>query len=275
MDTSWLQEPILGFELDTLHCKCYKKMKNGKSRSRYCERVIFSNLSIPEEYWSRAVSWYQQAAMQKEPLAVEEMKRIEEFRDAEQKAKNGDAEAQYMLALYYFNTYGIYEDYSEGSVWMRKAVINGSKAARKSFCEWFSDKDTDLDDLDFLPPVIIPKGFKFLNLKKRHGRKKCWNVPKHCIDVPTELYSGLDFEETEKLANEGDPEKQYQLAWLYDKGHGVKQDMKEAIKWFVISAYNGYAPAQTELGIMYQHGIEATTVSLEYFGKGAEPEKGS
>ena len=88
-----------------------------------------------------------------------------------------------------------------------------------------------------------------------------------------ELYSGLDFKETEKAARKGDSGKQYQLAWLYDRGHGIQQDMKKAISWFVISAYNGYAPAQTELGIMYQHGIEATTVSLEIFGKGTVLEK--
>ncbi len=271
MDKSWLQEPILGFELDTLSCKCYKKIKNGQTRGQYCERVFFSNLNIPKVYWSRAIFWYQKAAMQKEPLAVKEMKRIVEFRDAEQKAKNGDAEAQYMLALYYFYTYGTYEDYDEGSVWMRKAVINGSKRARKSFYKWCSDEESDSYDMDFLPPVIIPRGFKFLDLKKRHGKKKCRFASKYCIYVPQELYSGLDLEETERLANEGDPEKQYRLAWLYDQGHDVKQDMKEAIKWFVISAYNGYAPAQTELGIMYQHGIEATTTSLKYFERDTEP----
>jgi TPR repeat protein len=58
-------------------------------------------------------------------------------------------------------------------------------------------------------------------------------------------------------------EKQYQLAWLYDWGLGVKQDMIEAIKWFVKSAYSQYASAQTELGILYHYGIMATSYRLE------------
>ena len=273
MDKSWLQEPILGFEMTTLDSRRYEPNKDDtKSHLKiYSERVVFDYR--PEDHWARATSWYQKAAVQKEPLAVQEVKRIEEFKAAEQKAKNGDADAQYMLALYYFYKYGIYEDYGEGSVWMRKAVINGSKVARESFYEWFSDEDIDLDDVDFLPPVIIPKGFKFVDLKERHGKINSRHSSKYCIDVSPELYSGLDFKETEKAACKGDSEKQYQLAWLYDRGYGIQQDMKKAISWFVISAYNGYAPAQTELGIMYQHGIEATTVSLEIFGKGTVLEK--
>ena len=273
MDKSWHHEPILGFELTTLDSRCYEPNKDDtKSRLKlYSERVVFDYRA--EDYWPRAVFWYQNAAMQNEPLAVQEMNRIEKFKSTKRKAEEGNADAQYLLSVYYFYRYGIYEDYSEGSVWMRKAVINGSKVARKSFYEWFSDEDTNLDVVDFLPPVILPKGFKFLNLRERHGMERRSRISKYCIFAPWDQLSKLDFNETKILARKGDPEKQYQLAWLYDHGHGVKLDIKTAIKWFVISAYNGYAPAQTELGIMYQHGIEATTVSLEIFGNGTVPEK--
>lgn len=79
------------------------------------------------------------------------------------------------------------------------------------------------------------------------------------LTVLWESVRKLDFEETKALAIAGDPEKQYQLAWLYDWGLGVKQDMNKALQWFVRSAYNRYAPAQTELGIMYHYGIMAAT----------------
>lgn len=278
MITNWLEEPITGFGLTTLPCRCYKPVK-GKRKCRltkYCEKVVFDCWA--GDYWPRAVFWYQTAAMQKEPFAVQEMKRIEEFKNTERKAQEGDADAQYLLSVYYFYSYGTCEDYSEGSMWMRKAVINGSRIARRSFHKYFADADTDsdinnLEMTGFLPPLILPKGFKFLNMKARHGTKKCRHVSKYCVFAPWEQLSKLDFNETEKAACKGDPEKQYQLAWLYDQGHGVKLDIKKAIRWFVISAYNGYAPSQTELGIMYQHGIEAITASLEFFGNGAEPEK--
>ena len=80
-----------------------------------------------------------------------------------------------------------------------------------------------------------------------------------------------DFDGTEFEAITGDPEAQYRLAWLYDWGIGVKQDMKEAIKWFVESAFNQYAPAQTELGILYQYGLMATAYRLEVFDGNVQP----
>lgn len=85
------------------------------------------------------------------------------------------------------------------------------------------------------------------------------------VDVIWNKYCDLNFDKTQKAAESGDPEKQYQLAWLYDWGQGVEQDTKKAIEWFVRSAYNGYAPAPTELGIMYHAGIMVTKVSLEMF----------
>lgn len=268
MDKNWLQEPILGFKLEMLPCRCYKSVKgNTKGRPlRYCERVVFADFFY-EDYWPRAVFWYGKASMQNEPFAVQEMKRIEEFKDTERKAKDGDADAQYLLAVYYFYRYGIYEDYNKGSKWAWEAVINGSKVARKSCHKYLSEERNRIDGSNFLPPVILPKGFKFYNLTKRHGMKNCRYASKYCIDMPWDKFSKLDFEETEKSANEGDAEKQYQLAWLYDRGHGVRPDIQRAVEWFVKSAYNGYAPAQTELGIMYQYGIEATVFSLDAFGK--------
>ncbi len=273
MITNWLEEPITGFELTTLPCRCYKPVK-GKRKCRltkYCERVVFD--CWVGDYWPRAVFWYQRAVMQNEPFAVQEMKRIEEFKSTERKAREGDADAQYLLSVYYFYSYGTCEDYSEGSRWMRKAVINGSREARQSFHKYFADGTANPEDTDFLPPLILPKGFRYLNMRARHGMKKCIHGSKHCVFAPWDQLSKLDFNETKKLACKGDPEKQYQLAWLYDHGHGVKPDIKKAIKWFVISACNRYAPAQTELGIMYHHGIEAITASLEIFGNGAEPQK--
>ena len=37
-------------------------------------------------------------------------------------------------------------------------------------------------------------------------------------------------------------------------GEGVAQDYAEALKWYGLSANQGYAPAQTALGLMYFSG---------------------
>ena len=40
----------------------------------------------------------------------------------------------------------------------------------------------------------------------------------------------------------------------YDNGQGVPQDYKTAVKWYRLAAKQGYALAQTNLGVMYANG---------------------
>lgn len=47
---------------------------------------------------------------------------------------------------------------------------------------------------------------------------------------------------------------QCNLGWCYETGFGVPQDMKEAIRFWEISAKNGNAMAQFNLGVCYDFG---------------------
>ena len=58
-------------------------------------------------------------------------------------------------------------------------------------------------------------------------------------------------------AESGDARSQYNLARMYLWGMselGIKQDNKEAYKWFLKAAEQGYAPAQFEVGVSLQQG---------------------
>ena len=41
---------------------------------------------------------------------------------------------------------------------------------------------------------------------------------------------------------------------MYDKGLGVPQDYKTAVKWYTLAAEQGHGSAQTNLGVMYVKG---------------------
>ena len=41
---------------------------------------------------------------------------------------------------------------------------------------------------------------------------------------------------------------------MYEKGKGVPQDYKTAVKWYTLTAEQGYANAQFKLGLMYAQG---------------------
>ena len=55
-------------------------------------------------------------------------------------------------------------------------------------------------------------------------------------------------------AEEGDAPTQYNLGLLYLDGHGVPQDLGEAIKWFKRSASQDFTEAQHDLGALYATG---------------------
>ena len=57
-----------------------------------------------------------------------------------------------------------------------------------------------------------------------------------------------------KAANQGDCYAQGSLGVMYDRGHGVTQDLREAFKWYRKAANQGYANVQSLLGHMYAVG---------------------
>jgi TPR repeat protein len=283
MKRNWTNEPILKFKVMAIppYIKELDENKDKELHAMLIEDCAFFEKMTRGKLWKRAVFWYKKAALQNEPFAVQAMKRMESFKVMKRKAKDGDKDAQYLLALYYFYSYGHYEDYDEGCKWMRKAVLNGSKEAIQSFDEWkkenygMMDNEIELIDLElierglkdddlFLPPIVIPEGLDLrpYHMDVRHGIMKWRFASENHTDKLWHEFSKFDFKETLRAAEEGNAEKQYQLAWLYEWGRETSQDNLKAIEWFVRAAYNGYAPAQTELGILYQYNICGMSHSL-------------
>lgn len=56
------------------------------------------------------------------------------------------------------------------------------------------------------------------------------------------------------LAEQGDPEAQYNIGLLYLDGKGVPQNPAEAVNWFRRAAEQDYEKAQHNLGAMYGSG---------------------
>ena len=52
-------------------------------------------------------------------------------------------------------------------------------------------------------------------------------------------------------AEQGDSNAQYCLGRMYRYGHGVKQNAKEAHKWFTLSAEQGHSVSQSNLSIFH------------------------
>ncbi|MCB1740098.1 MAG: sel1 repeat family protein [Gammaproteobacteria bacterium] len=59
------------------------------------------------------------------------------------------------------------------------------------------------------------------------------------------------------LADAGNARAQYWLGDMYERGYGVKKDMKKAIDWLKKAAVQGLATAQARLGELYLDGQQA------------------
>ena len=55
-------------------------------------------------------------------------------------------------------------------------------------------------------------------------------------------------------ANQGYALAQYNLGSMYYNGQGVKKNNAEAARWYRLAAVQGYASAQYNLGVMYENG---------------------
>ena len=73
-----------------------------------------------------------------------------------------------------------------------------------------------------------------------------------------EAYNSGDFKtalaEWKPLAAQGNAVIQYNLGVMYDKGYGVPENDKTAVKWYTLAAKQGHASAQFNLGNKYNNG---------------------
>ena len=77
-----------------------------------------------------------------------------------------------------------------------------------------------------------------------------------------------------RLADHGNAEAQFELAWAYDNGITVVEDKQQATFWYYQAASQGHANAQFNLGVLYATGaIDAThnyTSAVEWIRRAAE-----
>ena len=65
---------------------------------------------------------------------------------------------------------------------------------------------------------------------------------------------GQNFDETKRLAEQGDAEAQRELGGMYFYGEGIPEDHTEGVKWWRLAAVQGDALAQRELGSSFKDG---------------------
>jgi TPR repeat protein len=141
----------------------------------------------------------------------------EEAKAALNRAEEGDARAQGVIARMFMRGRGVKKDEAKGIDWLAKSLASSP------------------DQPDFQ-----------LTLGKMYRNDQDL---KHDYPKAMKLF--------QQAAAQGSVEAQYQIAELYEFGEGVARDPAEAMKWFRQAAENGNAEAQFEIGVRCAQGRDA------------------
>ena len=81
--------------------------------------------------------------------------------------------------------------------------------------------------------------------------------------------------EWEPIAEQGDARAQFNLGVMNERGDGLPQNYKTAVKWYTLAAEQGIAIAQTNLGLMYSEGTGVQpdlTLAVKWYTLAAKQE---
>ena len=209
--------------------KWYRKAaEQGHVEAQYKLALAYENGYGITQDLSEAVKWYHKAAELKHPEASRHLQSAEVLLAAQ----NGNAEAQYNLALAYENGNGMTKDLSEAVKWYRKAAEQGHAGAQK-----------ELKTAELL--LNAQNGNAEAQYKLAQAYEKGSGVTKDLTEAMAWYH---------KAAEQGLAEAQYKLAEAYESGAGVGVNLSEAMKWNRKAAEQGIAEAQYKLALAYENG---------------------
>ena len=163
-------------------------------------------------------------------------------------AEQGNADAQYQIAMRYAKGVGCEKSEAKAAIWCRKAAELGHVAAQCDFGVMLSAGSGVVKD-----EVEAVKWY-------RKSAEQGYAMGQNNLGVMYENGSGVGKSETEaakwylKAAEQGYALAQNNLGSLYANGRGVAKDEVVAVRWFRKAAEQKCVLAQVNLGAMYARG---------------------
>ena len=178
-----------------------------------------------------------------------------------QKAREGDADAQYIIGKAFYQGRGVTQNYDQAFLWFRRSAENGHADAQFQLGNIYLMGEGVLqDDYEALYWYELAAKQNHREAQQNLDSLKQYTESKNQYAGSVEKTETLDVIEsvesiTPKTANEtSDAQMQYQQGIKYSIGDGVERDYEKAFQLFKQSAEAGHVPAQYQLGIAYAFG---------------------
>lgn len=167
-------------------------------------------------------------------------------------------EAQNMLAVMYYGGVGVPQDYEKAAKWAKKAAAYDMTDAQYVLASLYADGKGVPQDFNKAAELLLKVEKKGGDLAKK-TQGALFLMYLEGLGVPQS-----DDKAVEMLRKAGGitkAEAQFGIGELYNKGNkdlNIKQDIDKAVKWYRKAAENGHAQAQNYMGTIYYQGISVT-----------------
>ena len=186
-------------------------------------------------------------------ISKQEAKILEQedrLRQVIQDAEQGNAEAQFILAMMHYQGHGVPKDERKAVQWLQKSANQGNAVAQLELGRGYGNGDYGLAKNERKAMELIRKAaeqgqpiaqdvvgdaynFGFGGVTKNEKRANEW-YGKAAVGL-------------RQMADQGNAEAQFRLANGYYLGVGVAKDEAQAMKLYKKAAAQGYQPAQAAL----------------------------
>ena len=166
-------------------------------------------------------------------------------------AKDGDSQAQYILATTYQDGKGVSKDIKKAILWHKKASNGGNLSATKA-----------LAILYYLGAKDLPKDANmsfgyYLKAARKGDRESAYNVGymyENGFGSKRDISKAIYWYNISAKSDFVDAK--FRLATLYYTGLGIKKDINKAIYWYREAGADGDKEALYNLGVLYYQGID-------------------
>ena len=248
---------------------------------RYVGKIYWGGLGVDRNF-SQAMYWYKKASAAGDSESTMYIGNMlyngegvtknhnEAFKWYKKAADEGNSDAMRSVGVLYNNGEGTPRDYAAARYWYEKAAAAGNTKARE-YLEKNNKSQVSRNSNQNVGQT--------LGKKQSPGRTVTAGsaAGNSSANRPALTADQQKFQDAMKKAEQGDANAIFNIGYYYDTGTGVRQDYREAMKWYKRASELGKGIASNNIGVLYEYGrgVSADLSKAKYWYEKAIVQGGS